>query len=209
MDCSLPGFSVHGIFQVRILLWVGLSFSRGSSQPRDWTCGSCIGRQIFCHGATWESPSSEWVAVLSNLLREDLCVDMYLLKFKHSTHHHHFCLGSMIFLHCFHKILMYMDFAGGPVVKSPSAGAGDRHRFKPWSGKVPHASEHRSPCATATEPSCCKCGSLCAGEPMLCSKRSHCDENPTPQGRVAPTHCNWRKPVCNEDPEQRKINTYN
>ena len=34
-DCSLPGFSVHGIFQARILGWVAISFSRGSSQPKD------------------------------------------------------------------------------------------------------------------------------------------------------------------------------
>ena len=35
VDCSLPGFSVHGIFQARILEWVTISFSRGSSRPRD------------------------------------------------------------------------------------------------------------------------------------------------------------------------------
>ena len=35
MDCSLPGSSVHGIFQARILEWVAISFSRRSSQPRD------------------------------------------------------------------------------------------------------------------------------------------------------------------------------
>ena len=35
MDCSLPGSSVHGILQARILEWVAISFSRGSSQPRD------------------------------------------------------------------------------------------------------------------------------------------------------------------------------
>ena len=35
MDCSLPGFSVHGIFQARVLEWVAISFSRGSSQPRN------------------------------------------------------------------------------------------------------------------------------------------------------------------------------
>ena len=34
-DCSLPGFSVHGICQARVLEWVAISFSRGSSQPRD------------------------------------------------------------------------------------------------------------------------------------------------------------------------------
>ena len=36
MDCSLPGFSVHGIFQARVLEWVAISFSMGSSRPRDW-----------------------------------------------------------------------------------------------------------------------------------------------------------------------------
>ena len=42
MDYSLPGSSVHGIFQAEILEWVAISFSRGSSQPRDWTQVSCI-----------------------------------------------------------------------------------------------------------------------------------------------------------------------
>ena len=35
MECSLPGSSIHGIFQARILEWVVIFFSRGSSQPRD------------------------------------------------------------------------------------------------------------------------------------------------------------------------------
>ena len=35
MDCSLPGSSIHGIFQARVLEWVAVSFSRRSSQPRD------------------------------------------------------------------------------------------------------------------------------------------------------------------------------
>ena len=43
MDCSLPGFSIHGILQARILEWVTISFSRGSSQPRDQTRVSSIG----------------------------------------------------------------------------------------------------------------------------------------------------------------------
>ena len=37
MDYSPPGSSVHGILQARILQWVPIPFSRGSSQPRDWT----------------------------------------------------------------------------------------------------------------------------------------------------------------------------
>ena len=49
MDYSPPGFSVHGISQARILEWVAFSFSRGSSQPRDQTRVSCIGRGILYH----------------------------------------------------------------------------------------------------------------------------------------------------------------
>ena len=37
MDCSLPGSSVHGILQARVLEWVAISFSKGSYQPRDGT----------------------------------------------------------------------------------------------------------------------------------------------------------------------------
>ena len=58
MDCRLPGFSVHGIFQARRLEWVAISFSRGSSQPKHRTCVSCIsctGRWILYHYATWEA----------------------------------------------------------------------------------------------------------------------------------------------------------
>ena len=51
-DCSTPGSSVHGISGARILHWVAISFSRGSSQPRDRTHVSCIGRWILCHWAT-------------------------------------------------------------------------------------------------------------------------------------------------------------
>ena len=40
-----PGLSVHGILQARILEWAAVSFSRESSQPRDWTRVSWIGRQ--------------------------------------------------------------------------------------------------------------------------------------------------------------------
>ena len=55
MECSLPGFSVHGILQTRILEWVVISSSRGSSWPRDWIHVSCIGRQILYYWATWEA----------------------------------------------------------------------------------------------------------------------------------------------------------
>ena len=46
MDCSLPGFSVYGIFQARLLEWGAISFSRGSSRSRDRTLVSRIADQI-------------------------------------------------------------------------------------------------------------------------------------------------------------------
>ena len=62
IDCSLPGSSVHGIFQARILEWVAISYSRESSQPRDRTHRSGIGRRTFflTTWATWETPLNEW-----------------------------------------------------------------------------------------------------------------------------------------------------
>ena len=49
MDCSPPGSSVHGILQARILEWVAIPFSRKSSQPRDKTCVSSIGKWVLYH----------------------------------------------------------------------------------------------------------------------------------------------------------------
>ena len=55
MDCSLPGSSVHGIFQARVLEWVAISFSRGSSQVRDRTQVSRIAGRCFTLWATREA----------------------------------------------------------------------------------------------------------------------------------------------------------
>ena len=55
MDCSPPGSSLHGILQARILEWVAISFSRGSSRPRDWTRVSLIPGRRFNLWATREA----------------------------------------------------------------------------------------------------------------------------------------------------------
>ena len=47
MDYSLPGYSVHGILQARILQWVAVPSSKGSSQPRNQTRLSCIADGFF------------------------------------------------------------------------------------------------------------------------------------------------------------------
>ena len=58
MDCSLPGSSVHGVLQARVLEWVAISFSRGSFQPRDQTRISCIAGRCFTLWTTREDLSS-------------------------------------------------------------------------------------------------------------------------------------------------------
>ena len=77
-------------------------------------------------------------------------------------------------------------FPGGSVVKT--ACQCRRHGFDPWSGKIPHAAEQLSPCATTIEPvlkssgvstpepMCHNYRSLRALEPVLCNKRSHHNE---------------------------------
>ena len=47
LDCNPPGSSVHGISQARIMEWVSIPFSRGSSRPRDRTPVSCIAGRFF------------------------------------------------------------------------------------------------------------------------------------------------------------------
>ena len=56
MDSSPPGPSSHRMFQVRIVEWVAISFSRGSFWLRDQTWVSCIGRQFFTVWSTRETP---------------------------------------------------------------------------------------------------------------------------------------------------------
>ena len=62
MDCSLPGSSVHGILQARILEWVAVPFSRGSSQPRSLTLQilNCLSHQ--------GSPIVPYVMIKINLI---------------------------------------------------------------------------------------------------------------------------------------------
>ena len=55
MDCSLSGSSVHGIFQARLLEWIAISFSRGSSRPRNRTPVSRIAGRCFTVWATREA----------------------------------------------------------------------------------------------------------------------------------------------------------
>ena len=64
VDCRLPAFSVHGVFQARILEWVASSFSRRSSWPRDWTHVSCTTGRFFTSEPSGKS--HRWLYICPN-----------------------------------------------------------------------------------------------------------------------------------------------
>ena len=118
VDCSLPGFSIHGILKTRILEWVAIPFSRGSSWPRDWTQVSCIAGRFLMVWAIRETLKSEIIQVFKS---EWFAVPMKKLKSKliwgktatcwplgtHSSEHLRMLIflmspGYMFFLFWFH-----------------------------------------------------------------------------------------------------------
>jgi len=91
MDYSPPVSSVHGIFQARILEWVAISSSRGSSRPRDWTqvsSGFCTAGGFFTvdHWGTLERSRlnviQKWLSVNGCLLLWERVTYCLLLTFK-------------------------------------------------------------------------------------------------------------------------------
>ena len=77
IDSSPPGSSVPGILQARILEWVAIFFSRGSSWPRDHIYVSCMGKWHLYHWDIWETPIGKWMPINGNKrwweLRECVC----------------------------------------------------------------------------------------------------------------------------------------
>jgi len=76
INCSPSDSSVHRISQARLLEWVAISSSKGSSQPRDQTHISSIGRWILYHCTSWEAHPSDqiYVVVVQPSSRVQLCV---------------------------------------------------------------------------------------------------------------------------------------
>ena len=68
VDCNLPGSSVHGILQAIVLEWAAIFFSRGSSQPRDWTQVSHLAGRHFNLWASREAlvMLTVWISVSPN-----------------------------------------------------------------------------------------------------------------------------------------------
>ena len=72
MDCNPPGSSVHGILRARILEWVAIPFSRGSSRPRDQTWGLLHCRQILYHLSHKGKPCLQYIGILFSSKRSGL-----------------------------------------------------------------------------------------------------------------------------------------
>ena len=87
MDCSLPCSSVHRIAQARILEWVTISFSRGSSRPRDRTWVSCLAGRFF----TIEPPGKP-LTMLN---------DYIIIIWSPMTVFLHFCVFLLLWLNLF------------------------------------------------------------------------------------------------------------
>ena len=82
MDCSLSGFSVHRIFQARILEWVAISFSRRSSWPRDWTRVSHVVGRRFTVWATREV--SRYVHIYANgIISFHFMAELYFIMYMY------------------------------------------------------------------------------------------------------------------------------
>ena len=119
MNCSPPGSSVHGISQARILEWVAISFSRGSSWPRDWTHISCIGRWILYHWVTQEAKiariESLWRRWVSFVLFHE---DVYLFfSFRKTNADSWYPLSNLLLLDWYnagliiHFLSMFFNFS--------------------------------------------------------------------------------------------------
>ena len=85
MDCSLPGSSVHGILQARILEWVAMLFSRGSSRPRDQTWSPALQADSLPSeppGKPPKIPNDPAVPLLGIyhekiIIQNDICIPMF------------------------------------------------------------------------------------------------------------------------------------
>ena len=79
MDYSPSDSSVHGILQARILEWVAISLSQGSSQPRDRTCVSCAGRRFFTPAPHGNPHRLRLAALINSIYQQIFRLEIHLL----------------------------------------------------------------------------------------------------------------------------------
>ena len=141
MDYSPPGSSVHGILQARILEWVAMPSSRGSSWPRGGPLVSCIGRRILYH---WATLLSIHYATLNTVLGYEDIVAEKICKTLVSV-------GLIVFQKGRQTIINKCGLSWWSSGKE-SACQRRGHQFYPWSGRIPHASGRLSAYTRAAEP---------------------------------------------------------
>ena len=165
MDCSPPDSLVCGISQARILEWVAFLFSKGSFQPRDWTCSLAL-QVDFTIWATKEALDSTNKVVLNILVLIHIIFSLFWVRTRNSpgskllSHREDISLIVQEIVKHFPKVVelefqlfhvyvsiwccqslivailqMWVSFPGGLMVKNSSACR--RLRFDPWLGRIP------------------------------------------------------------------------
>ena len=123
---SPPGSSVYGIFQARILDWVGISSSRGSSQPRDWTCVCSSGREV----STTEPRGKPLGGSRTN----------HQMLGSEANHHFHLQRGTS-WQNSSHGLTLYQEREESK--KYSAKKPGNSHRKRAWQRhSVPNPSPH-------------------------------------------------------------------
>ena len=118
MDCSLLGSSVHGIFQARILEWVAVSFSWGSSGPRNQTHVSCVSCVSCITGSLYplshrKARTGAVVLCLKKQLHTLLKIYIYIyILLKNANHHLSLLLWELLILTIFWTLKNYYVYYG-------------------------------------------------------------------------------------------------
>ena len=113
VDCSPPSSSVQGVSQARILEWVAMSFSRGSSRPRDWTGISCTAGGFFTAESPGKPPVAFYILPNSKVLK-CLTSEKYAFNF-----HLNLLGGSVLLLIISLHALTVNSWCFKPKFKSP------------------------------------------------------------------------------------------
>ena len=127
-DCSPPGSSVHGIFHGRLLEWVAMPFSRGSSRPRSPTHASC--RSSIAGGCFTTEPLGRpkfhiWYYIVSGAQQNDsifLNIMKWIATISLVTlcHHRHFLQDYWLYFLYVHSIPMTYFITGSLYLLIPS-----------------------------------------------------------------------------------------
>ena len=114
IDCSLPGSPIHGIFQARILEWGAISFSKRSSQPRNWTQASHI---VGRHFTIWATRDVRFNIKVKSLVK---CLLNDSINFLNWYLHFYFYLFRVSM-----DSPIFWGFSSSSVVKNVRCNAGD------------------------------------------------------------------------------------